>query len=77
MKLILTNLNAWYCVLLLITKWAYFQFKFLFQVSYNIKKKKRISATFVFRHASDSYSDCSCMVLSSWNLPPVRTTSDV
>lgn len=40
MKLILTNLNAWYCVLLLITKWAYFQFKFLFQVSYNIKKKK-------------------------------------
>lgn len=39
-KLILTDLYAWYCILLLITKGAYFQFKFLFQVTCKKKKKR-------------------------------------
>lgn len=39
MKLILTNLDAWYCILLLITKGAYFQFKFLFQITCKKRKK--------------------------------------
>lgn len=41
MKLIPTNLDAWYCILLLITKGAYFQFKFLFQITCKKKGEKK------------------------------------
>lgn len=77
MKLILTNLNAWYCILLLITKWAYFQFKFLFQVTYNIKKKKRKKFLLLLSPYLHQTHTMTAAVLSSLNLAPVRTTLNV
>lgn len=69
MKLILTNLYAWYCILLLITKGAYFQFKFLFQVTWEKKRKEK---KIIYCHlillsipTPDPYSDCNCADLSS------------
>lgn len=82
LKLILTNLYAWYCILLLITKGAYFQFKFLFQVTW--KKKQRRENKIICCHLillsipmPDSYSDCNSVVLSSWTLAPVMTMLNI
>lgn len=79
MKLILTDLYAWYCILLLITKRAYFQFKFLFQVTCKKKEEKIICCHLYFFSIpmSDSYSDCNCVDLSSWNLAPMTTMLNV
>lgn len=78
MKLILTNLDAWYCVLLLITKGAYFQFKFLFQITCKKKEKKKnfFSITFIL-HTCGTLLQCLQLCEELENLLPMMTMVNV